>query len=247
LLARKKLRVSGVVQGVGFRPFVYRLAQKHNLTGFVQNTSSNVALEIEGTAEALDAFLHDLTTETPALACLREIIAEDALPLGEQQFSSESYDSGATATVIPPDVALCRDCSAEISKPDDRRYLYPFTNCTNCGPRFTIIKNVPYDRAQTTMADFTMCADCLREYQDPLDRRFHAEPTACPVCGPHLWLEYQGERWETNALACRNCSRQEEFWQLKVWAAFTWPVMPVVMPQWNYCANAKDVKTSPLP
>ena len=201
-IARKKLRVSGVVQGVGFRPFVYRLAIKHNLSGHVLNTSSNVELEIEGHLESLDAFLHDLITETPTLASLREVLSEDALPLGEQHFSIlESLDSGPTAAVIPADVALCPDCAAEINDPQDRRHLYPFTNCTNCGPRFTIIKNVPYDRAHTTMAAFTMCEDCRVEYLNPLDRRFHAEPSACPVCGPHLWLEYEGRRWEADALA----------------------------------------------
>ncbi len=199
--ARKKLRVSGVVQGVGFRPFVYRLAIKHHLSGHVLNTSSNVELEIEGPPAALDAFLQDLVSETPVLACLREVVAEDAIPLGEKIFSIlESLDCGQTAAVIPADVALCPDCAAEINTPQDRRYLYPFTNCTNCGPRFTIIKNLPYDRAQTTMAGFTMCEDCREEYQNPLDRRFHAEPIACPGCGPNLWLEYEGQRWEDNAL-----------------------------------------------
>ena len=190
------------MQGVGFRPFVYRLAVKHNLSGYVLNTSSHVELEIEGPPEALDAFLHDLTTETPVLAYLREVVAEDVLPLGEQSFSIlASHYSGPTAAVIPADVALCPDCAAEIKNPQDRRFLYPFTNCTNCGPRFTIIKNVPYDRAHTTMAAFTMCEACRMEYQNPLDRRFHAEPTACPVCGPKLWLEYQGQRYDCDALA----------------------------------------------
>jgi hydrogenase maturation protein HypF len=205
--ARKKLRVSGIVQGVGFRPFIYRLALKHRLGGYVLNTSRDVEMEIEGHPDSLEAFLNDLISETPVLASLREVVAEDALPVGERDFSIlESLEAGATAAVIPADVALCRDCAGEINDPQDRRYLYPFTNCTNCGPRFSIIKNVPYDRAQTTMAHFTMCDDCRKEYQDPLDRRFHAEPTACPVCGPHLWLEYQGQRfeagaWETGVLA----------------------------------------------
>lgn len=198
---RKKLSVSGVVQGVGFRPFVYRLAIKHKLAGYVLNTTSTVELEIEGQADSLDAFLHDLTTETPVLATLRQVVVEDACPVGEQHFSIlESLNAGGSAAVIPADVALCSDCAAEINNPRDRRYCYPFTNCTNCGPRFTIIKKVPYDRVQTTMAGFNMCPDCQREYQAPLDRRFHAEPTACPVCGPHLWLEYQGQRWRDQAL-----------------------------------------------
>jgi hydrogenase maturation protein HypF len=201
-LARKKLRLSGVVQGVGFRPFVYRLAARHKLGGHVLNTSSHVELEIEGAPAALEAFLHDLTTETPALADIRELIIQDASPLGEQQFVIlESAVSEATAALIPADVALCPDCRSEIANPRDRRYHYPFTNCTNCGPRFTIIKNVPYDRAQTTMAAFALCAACRQEYQNPLDRRFHAEPTACPACGPQVWLAYQGQRWENDALA----------------------------------------------
>ena len=190
------------MQGVGFRPFVYRLASKHNLGGYVLNTSSHVELEIEGPPESLEAFFHDLTNETPVLAYLREVVAEDVPPLGEQSFSIlASHYSGPTAAVIPADVALCPDCTAEIKNPQDRRYLYPFTNCTNCGPRFTIIKNVPYDRALTTMAAFTMCEACQMEYQNPLDRRFHAEPSACPVCGPKLWLEYQGQRYDCDALA----------------------------------------------
>jgi len=201
-VARKKLRVSGVVQGVGFRPFVYRLAQKHRLAGHVRNTSSSVELEIEGDPLALDAFLHDFVSDTPALARLQEVVAEDVLPLGEDKFTIlASQDSGPTAAVIPADVALCPDCAREISDPQDRRYLYPFTNCTNCGPRFTIIRNVPYDREQTTMAAFALCPDCREEYANPLNRRFHAEPTACPVCGPNLWLEYDGQRWERHALA----------------------------------------------
>jgi hydrogenase maturation protein HypF len=201
LLIRKKSLVVGVVQGVGFRPFVYRLAHEHNLSGTIKNTSQNVEIEIEGTPEALEAFLYSLTATAPRLAEIQELTTKDIVPLGEQQFTIvESSVADITAPLIPADVAVCPDCRSEINNPHDRRHLYPFTNCTNCGPRFTIIRHVPYDRAQTTMADFTMCPECLKEYRDPLDRRFHAEPTACSVCGPQVWLEYQGQRWELDAL-----------------------------------------------
>ncbi len=200
--ARKKVRISGVVQGVGFRPFVYRLAQQHRLGGHVRNTAGAVELEIEGLAPDLEAFLADLTTTAPSLAVVQEITVAAIPPQGERTFVIlDSAASGPTAAVIPADVALCPDCAAEITNPQDRRYQYPFTNCTNCGPRFTIIKNLPYDRRQTTMAVFPMCENCRREYGDPLDRRFHAEPTACPVCGPHLWLEYAGQHYSADAMA----------------------------------------------
>jgi len=200
-LARKKVRVSGVVQGVGFRPFVYRLAQQYNLGGHVLNTASAVELEIEGEAAALDAFLHDLSSGAPALAVLREVAVAPMPPQGDQTFIIlASAAGGPSAAAIPADVALCPDCAVEINDPRDRRYQYPFTNCTNCGPRFTIIRHLPYDRQQTTMTVFPMCEACRQEYEDPLNRRFHAEPTACPACGPHVWLEWQGQRWEREAL-----------------------------------------------
>ncbi len=201
-IARKKVRVSGVVQGVGFRPFVYRLAQKYKVSGHVFNTACAVELEIEGQGEALEAFLHDLTTAAPALAVLQEVAVAAMPPRGDQTFVIlDSAASGPSGAIIPADVALCPDCAAEITDPRDRRFQYPFTNCTNCGPRFTIIRQLPYDRRQTTMGVFAMCEDCRREYGEPLNRRFHAEPTACPVCGPHVWLEWQGRRWEeTDAL-----------------------------------------------
>lgn len=199
---RKKVRVSGIVQGVGFRPFVYRLAQKYAVAGFVLNTSNAVELEIEGQWQSVEAFLHDLTTRAPALAVLDEVVVADLSPRGEENFVIlASAADGPPAAVIPADVALCPDCAREITDPADRRYHYAFTNCTNCGPRFTIIKQLPYDRPQTTMAGFPLCEDCRREYGDPLNRRFHAEPIACPVCGPRLWLEHEGKCWQADALA----------------------------------------------
>jgi hydrogenase maturation protein HypF len=200
-LARKKLGVTGLVQGVGFRPFVYRLARSHNLAGWVRNTSRGVEIEVEGPPAALNLFIRQLSEQAPALSRVDRVVSRDATPLANETFEILASESlPGTEAVIPPDVGLCSDCAREIRDPGDRRFGYPFTNCTNCGPRFTLIRQVPYDRPQTTMAVFDMCPACRREYEDPGDRRFHAEPTACPACGPHAWLEYQGERYEKDVL-----------------------------------------------
>lgn len=200
-LKRKRLGVVGLVQGVGFRPFVYRLAQNLHLAGWVRNTSRGVEIEVEGPPTDLDLFVRRLSQEAPALARVEKVVSQDAAPLAQETFEILASESlPGTEAVIPPDVGLCDDCAREIRDPMDRRYQYPFTNCTNCGPRFTLIRQVPYDRPQTTMAVFAMCPACRREYEDPGDRRFHAEPTACPVCGPKAWLEYQGERQEHGVL-----------------------------------------------
>lgn len=192
-LARKRLGVTGLVQGVGFRPFIYRLAREHQLAGWVRNTSGGVEIEVEGDPKALSRFIRLLASEAPSLARVEAVTAADAQPLQEEGFAILESQAGAdTQPAIPPDVGLCADCAREILDPGDRRHLYPFTNCTNCGPRFTLIRQVPYDRAQTTMAAFALCPDCRREYEDPGDRRFHAEPTACPACGPRAWLEMDG-------------------------------------------------------
>jgi hydrogenase maturation protein HypF len=190
ILTRKKLLVTGVVQGVGFRPFVYRLAKLHGLAGWVCNTSTCVEIEVEGPPASLDAFIRQLRHEAPDLAQVDTVLAQEARPAGQEGFAIlASRRLDATCAMIPADVSACDQCFAEVQDPGDRRYLYPFTNCTNCGPRFTIIRQVPYDRAHTTMAGFEMCPRCRAEYQDPEDRRFHAEPTACPACGPRVWLE----------------------------------------------------------
>ncbi|MFZ5450101.1 MAG: carbamoyltransferase HypF [Thermodesulfobacteriota bacterium] len=187
--ARKRLQVTGVVQGVGFRPFIYRLAQRHRLAGWVCNTSQCVEIEIEGHPESLATFLGELQQEAPALARIDAVISHAAQPLGGAGFSiRESRHQAATQALIPADVATCDDCLADITDPGNRRFRYPFTNCTNCGPRFTIVRQVPYDRPHTTMAVFDLCLQCRTEYENPEDRRFHAEPTACPVCGPRVWL-----------------------------------------------------------
>lgn len=191
---RRRLAVIGLVQGVGFRPFVYRLARSYNLAGWVRNTSRGVEIEVEGPPTTLDRFIRQLSEEAPALSRVEQVLSEETAPLAQETFEILASESlpGAEA-VIPPDVGLCPECAREIRDPGDRRFQYAFTNCTNCGPRFTLIRRVPYDRPQTTMAVFEMCPACQREYEDPGDRRFHAEPTACPACGPRVWLEYQGK------------------------------------------------------
>jgi hydrogenase maturation protein HypF len=186
----KQISVRGVVQGVGFRPFVYRLAHDHGLTGWVLNHSGGVDIEVEGPPPALDAFVRDLTALAPPLARIVAVDVTDAPPNGYTRFEiRHSVAEEGRYQLISPDIATCADCRRELLDPEDRRYRYPFTNCTNCGPRFTIIRDIPYDRPLTTMQPFVMCPACQREYDDPLDRRFHAQPNACPVCGPHVWLE----------------------------------------------------------
>ena len=194
-LARARISVRGVVQGVGFRPFVYRLAHDRALSGWVRNTSAGVEIEVEGAEAAIAAFLRDLQAQTPPLARI-ECIESAMLPsLGERGFAIlESRPDAGRYQLISPDIAVCADCQRELFDPADRRYGYSFTNCTNCGPRFTIIEDIPYDRAKTTMRDFRMCPACQVEYDDPLNRRFHAQPNACPVCGPQLtFVDGRGE------------------------------------------------------
>jgi hydrogenase maturation protein HypF len=183
------IELTGIVQGVGFRPFVYNLAVAHGLRGWVRNTSAGVQIQVEGQPEALDAFVQGLTTRAPPLARIETISVADRSPNGYKGFTiEESLPQKGAYQLVSPDIATCPDCLRELFDPDDRRYAYPFTNCTNCGPRFTIIEDIPYDRPKTTMRAFRMCAQCQAEYEDPANRRFHAQPNACPACGPHLWL-----------------------------------------------------------
>jgi hydrogenase maturation protein HypF len=184
---RRRFRIRGTVQGVGFRPFVYRLATRNGLAGFVLNDGEGVLVEAEGDPRSLDAFAGSLRVEAPPLARVSAVSGEPMRALGEQSFAIRTSVAAQHArAAIPPDIATCDACLAELFDPEDRRYRYPFGNCTECGPRFTIVRSVPYDRATTTMAGFPMCEDCRRENEDPGDRRFHAEPIACPVCGPQL-------------------------------------------------------------
>jgi hydrogenase maturation protein HypF len=186
---RTRVRVSGTVQGVGFRPYVYRLAGELSLTGFVLNDAHGVLIEVEGDAAVVDRFLARLPCEAPPLAVVERVLAEERVPCGEGSFAiRESVGGSVPDAPVTPDTATCEDCLRELFDPADRRFRYPFINCTNCGPRFTIVRGVPYDRPLTTMASFTMCPACRAEYDDPADRRFHAQPNACAACGPSLRL-----------------------------------------------------------
>jgi hydrogenase maturation protein HypF len=190
---RTAIRVEGTVQGVGFRPFVYSLASRLGLGGVVGNDSGGVFAEVEGSPRAVQAFILALEREAPPLARIERITTRDIQPNGSDSFAiAPSQPGGARRTLVSADTATCADCLAELADPADRRFGYPFINCTNCGPRFTIVRDVPYDRPLTTMAGFAMCGPCAAEYHDPADRRFHAQPTCCPACGPALWLSGAG-------------------------------------------------------
>ncbi|MCP4308208.1 MAG: carbamoyltransferase HypF [bacterium] len=187
---RQRLRVTGVVQGVGFRPTVYQLATALDLSGCVGNDSAGVFVELEGSRPAIDDFVLRLVAEPPPLAHIDAIDRRDIEPTGESDFVIvESRRDDNASTLVSPDLEVCADCLSEMNDPANRRYRYPFINCTNCGPRFTITRETPYDRPLTTMASFLMCDTCQAEYDDPADRRFHAQPNACADCGPHIWLE----------------------------------------------------------
>jgi len=189
LIKLVKIGVSGVVQGVGFRPFIYRLAQVHNLKGWVRNTSGSVEIEVEGDEESLENFLIDLEAKAPPMARIEKVKTTFHPPNGHTGFQiQKSLSHEGKYQLVSPDIATCEDCKREIFSPTNHRFHYPFTNCTNCGPRFTIIEDIPYDRPKTTMSKFEMCPECQREYDNPVDRRFHAQPNACPKCGPGLEL-----------------------------------------------------------
>jgi hydrogenase maturation protein HypF len=186
---RVRARVEGTVQGVGFRPYVHGLATRLGLSGHVLNDERGVVVEVEGRPSAVQELLDRLPADAPPLAVVERVLREELPPAGGGGFAiAASRAGGAAAALVSPDVSTCADCLAELSDPADRRHRYPFINCTNCGPRFTIVRGVPYDRELTTMAGFEMCARCRAEYEDPADRRFHAEPNACPDCGPSVRL-----------------------------------------------------------
>jgi hydrogenase maturation protein HypF len=199
---RRRIEVSGIVQGVGFRPYIYRLATSRQLKGTIRNTAAGVTIEIQGPAKTVQDFIECLPLEAPPLARITNVTVDElpciALESGDAQISGDgdfrivhSREGEEVRTLISPDVAICSDCLREMFDPNDRRHLYPFINCTNCGPRFTIIRDIPYDRPSTSMAKFPMCPACLAEYENPLDRRFHAQPNACWDCGPQV------ELWDT--------------------------------------------------
>lgn len=187
---RKAITLSGRVQGVGFRPFVWRLATSMGLTGNIRNTSAGVEIQIQGTSSALAQFMARLKAELPPLAMIRKLNFTDIRPLQDEKSFQilQSEAAPSQSVLVSPDIGVCADCLAETMTPDARRHGYAFTNCVNCGPRYTITRSIPYDRPVTSMACFPMCESCASEYADPSDRRFHAQPIACPVCGPQVWL-----------------------------------------------------------
>lgn len=202
---RLLISVQGAVQGVGFRPFVYRLARRLGITGLVWNSSGGVEIEAQGGGESLREFVRLLRDEKPAPAVISGISAVGIPVRPGKEFVIAPSREGSPATLVTPDLAVCPDCVRELLDPSDRRHRYPFINCTNCGPRFSILLSLPYDRPNTTMRDFRMCPDCAREYEDPLDRRFHAQPVACPVCGPRLrLLDPEGGELSDGDTALRN-------------------------------------------
>src|SRR5690348_11145079 len=190
---RKHIHVRGIVQGVGFRPFIYNLARRLGLTGYVLNSSSGVTIEIEGLEPAVAKFLEEIRISSPPLSEVQELVATDLDPSGSKDFIIErSVAEPGEFVLVSPDIGTCDDCWRDFGDPENRRFGYPFTNCTNCGPRYTIIEDIPYDRPATTMSLFEMCEACRTEYTDPADRRFHAQPNACPECGPSLALAQSG-------------------------------------------------------
>ena len=194
MAVRAQVVVRGVVQGVGFRPFVYRLAQEHQLNGWVLNSTQGVVIEVEGPRQRIDGFITALRADPPPQAVIERVEANLLPPVGYSSFIVEASREGNEFVLISPDICICADCLDELWNPQDRRWAYPFINCTNCGPRFTIISDIPYDRPKTTMSTFTMCPHCDQEYHNPADRRFHAQPNACPLCGPRLELASNGAR-----------------------------------------------------
>jgi len=205
----RHIHINGIVQGVGFRPFIFNLALENNLTGWVRNSASGVDIEVTGEKELLDTFQSKILNSAPPLAQIDSI---DTQEIQHKPFDSfkiiSSKDESTDFIPVAPDVAICDQCQAELFDPNDRRYRYPFINCTNCGPRFSIIKEIPYDRPKTTMAGFEMCSDCREEYENPRDRRFHAQPVACPVCGPQVWLEITpGEQFAEKEAAIQEARR----------------------------------------
>ncbi|HWQ59134.1 MAG TPA: carbamoyltransferase HypF, partial [Clostridia bacterium] len=200
-MIRYRLKISGIVQGVGFRPFLYREAARFCIRGFVRNTSYGVYAEIEGGEAACAAFIEAIRSEPPPLARVVSLEAEPAEPRGDEGFVIVESEPGARSALVSPDIGICDACRGEIFDTEDRRYRYPFTNCTDCGPRFTIIRDIPYDRKSTTMARFIQCPDCQAEYDNPAHRRFHAQPNACPVCGPRLIFLREGREIEGDPFA----------------------------------------------
>ncbi|MBI5286766.1 MAG: carbamoyltransferase HypF, partial [Deltaproteobacteria bacterium] len=198
-MERLRIEITGIVQGVGFRPFVYNLASSKGIKGFVLNDSKGVIIEAEG--ERLEEFITTLKASPPPLARIEAIKTLRLPPVGYKDFEiRESIKEEGLSTLVSPDIAVCKDCLEELFDPSDRRYLYPFINCTNCGPRYSITLDIPYDRPNTTMKAFKMCKRCEEEYHDPFSRRFHAQPNACPECGPKLQLRVTSDEFSSTGV-----------------------------------------------
>jgi hydrogenase maturation protein HypF len=202
MVTRAQIVIKGIVQGVGFRPYIFNLAESLDLKGFVTNTSEGVFIDVEGTR--LAEFVEKIRNEAPPLSHITDIAVKSLPVHGYSEFTiqqSLNHMQGLSFTLVSPDISICPDCLQELINPADRRYLYPFINCTNCGPRYSITRSIPYDRPNTTMADFTMCASCLKEYEEPRNRRFHAQPNACAVCGPRVEYKVQNPAFGINESA----------------------------------------------
>ena len=183
------IKITGIVQGVGFRPYIYNIAKKFSLNGWVLNDSNGVEIHIEGHKESTSSFINQIKTSPPELSRIESISIKDDKNYNLTSFEiKESLKACENQIFISPDICTCENCTADILDPNNKRYFYPFTNCTNCGPRFSIIKRVPYDRKVTTMSNFTQCKDCFKEYTTMSNRRFHAQPNCCPSCGPKIFI-----------------------------------------------------------
>ena len=238
---RRNLRVAGVVQGVGFRPYVHELATWLRLSGHVGNDVAGVFIEIEGTPEDVEEFLAALARDAPPLARVEHVQVAECPTRGVTGFEiAASHADGVRNALVSADSGTCADCLRELFDPADRRYRYPFVNCTNCGPRFTIVRDVPYDRPRTTMAGFPMCAACRAEYTDPADRRFHAEPACCPDCGPRLELDGSTDpvAEPSRGSSTGRCSRS------RAWADSTSPCSRRTPGQRRCCGPANAARTS---
>ncbi len=261
-LETRRYQIRGIVQGVGFRPFVFRTAERHAVGGWVRNDSEGVVLEVQGPPGALEEFIVEVRTGAPALARI------ESVALIEQRYEErlvESFEihvserSAQASTLVSPDSCVCEECLRELFDPADRRYRYPYINCTNCGPRYSIVRGVPYDRALTTMASFQMCERCEREYHDVRDRRFHAQPTACWECGPRVALVRAGEglprelapsasaAHQTRSKRPSSCCAMGRSSRSRVWVATTWWSTPATRRRWRGCAGASAARRSRSP
>ena len=218
-----RILINGIVQGVGFRPFVYKIAVELGLKGFVLNSTNGVQIEVEGSEDSINTFVHRIKTELPPASIIKEFTFEKHPDKNYQNFEIKISSKTAGSTLISPDLAICEDCVNEFNDPKDPRFQYAFINCTNCGPRYSIIENTPYDRQFTSMKHFKMCDYCKDEYTNPLNRRFHAQPVACPECGPQLkfldktFREVEGDPIQNTISvdSCSNLLRKNNYFSLK--------------------------------